>query len=651
MRTIMTLFVFLLVAVAGGACAGGGSDEQQTPVAAESEPVLFSIGVHIEPLGGTAQMGNSTVGYNSTQAFDRAVDDLNTLAAIVEEHGGVLTVQSQSPFTTTAIREGSTILSDLEDAGNEVALHFHEDAHLGSNGGSLPVERWCEVLKQEVGFLHEAGVDSVQYWSGGNLYPHLYEAAECAGLSVNSDWKNPETQQTPGQLSGASPWRPSGGTDGEDLAAFATHDPDGPVVFLPEGLFDRTDYASSRREMSDEEYFAYLAASLRKTVESASEDHVNVFHFTVHPGEFRGDSTEPFAVIDDFLAKVVDPLVAEGKVKWATFSQMASAFEEWEKGHPGEDPRADSARVQAAAPAKVASPTPTPADSAQAAKPQSSRTPSAGRAPKGDVALPGTVDRNVTYCSPGGVDQKMDIYHPVHGNGALVMFIHGGGWSKGDKESGSSAGIFAELLNRGYTVSSIDYRLAPEYQFPAQMQDVTCAVLYLKQHAKELGIDPARIGAYGTSAGGHLASLLGTTGGHGYEMGITTLNAEVAAVVDLFGPTDLTVKFDGSQDEIVMRAFGTTDRTSKELQQASPIHRISADDPPFLIIHGEEDRLVPISQGESFYEALVAAGVDAEFVPVANAGHGFTPVGGPISPNLTEIAKRMADFFDAHLLK
>ncbi|MCC6960904.1 MAG: alpha/beta hydrolase [Dehalococcoidia bacterium] len=293
----------------------------------------------------------------------------------------------------------------------------------------------------------------------------------------------------------------------------------------------------------------------------------------------------------------------------------------------------------------------TRAASAQAAKPQASRTPSAGRAPKGDVALPGTVDRDVTYCSPGGVDQKMDIYHPVHGNGALVMLIHGGGWSKGDKESGSSTGIFAELLNRGYTVSSIDYRLAPEYQFPAQMQDVTCAVLYLKQHAKELGIDPARIGAYGSSAGGHLASLLGTTGGHGYEMGITTLNAEVAAVVDLFGPTDLTVKFDGSQDEIVMRAFGTTDRTSKELQQASPVLQVSADDPPFLIIHGEDDKLVPLSQGETFYKALVAAGVDAEFVPVANAGHGFTPVGGPISPNLTEIAKRMADFFDAYLLK
>lgn len=209
--------------------------------------------------------------------------------------------------------------------------------------------------------------------------------------------------------------------------------------------------------------------------------------------------------------------------------------------------------------------------------------------------------------------------------------------------------MWLELLGRGYLVASIDYRLAPEHPFPAQMEDVTCAVLYLKRNAAELGIDPERIGAYGGSAGGHLASLLGTTGGHGYEGGITSLTAEVAAVVDLFGPTDLTVDFDGASERIITTVFGATDRDSKVLVQASPVRNVSADDPPFLIIHGELDELVPIEQGEALYEALVAAGVEAEFVPVKNANHGFTPTGGPISPTRVEITRMVADFFDEHL--
>lgn len=197
------------------------------------------------------------------------------------------------------------------------------------------------------------------------------------------------------------------------------------------------------------------------------------------------------------------------------------------------------------------------------------------------------MERDLTYCTRDGEELKMDVYMPDDPNGAAVMFIHGGGWTSGSKDGGS--------------------------------------------------------------AGGHLASLLGTTGGHGYEGGITSLTAEVAAVVDLFGPTDLTVDFDGASERIITTVFGATDRNSKVLVQASPVRNVSADDPPFLIIHGELDELVPIVQGEALYEALVAAGVEAEFVPVKNANHGFTPTGGPISPTRVEITRMVADFFDEHL--
>ncbi len=649
-RFINPILVFAAVSVLA-ACSplddpgtGGTATATTTTTAAET-PLLFGIGMHIEPVGGTAQMAGSpgaSAGYNTAPAFERAVEDIQAVVDNVEAHDGRLTIQSQSPFTTTAVREGSTALADWEDAGHEVGLHFHEDAHLGKETAGLPVERWCEVMKEEVGFLSEAGVDEVAYWSGGNLYPDLLAAAECAGLSVNSDWKNPTTQQTAPELAGTVPWRPSGGTDGTDVTAFATHDPEGAIVFLPEGAYDRTDYASGRREMTDEEYFAYLEASLLASIEAAEAGKVNVFHFTLHPGEFRGDAGNQFGAMERFLAEVVDPLVAEGKVEWATFSEMAAAFETWEAANPGVDPRAGTVSATAA-------PSATKTPSAQGGAAPQPGQPPAANAPRGAAALPGSVERDLTYCTRDGEELKMDVYTPDDPNGAAVMFIHGGGWTSGSKDGGSGSEMWPELLGRGYLVASIDYRLAPEHPFPAQMEDVTCAVLYLKRNAAELGIDPERIGAYGGSAGGHLASLLGTTGGHGYEGGITSLTAEVAAVVDLFGPTDLTVDFDGASERIITTVFGATDRNSKVLVQASPVRNVSADDPPFLIIHGELDELVPIVQGEALYEALVAAGVEAEFVPVKNANHGFTPTGGPISPTRVEITRMVADFFDEHL--
>jgi acetyl esterase/lipase len=289
----------------------------------------------------------------------------------------------------------------------------------------------------------------------------------------------------------------------------------------------------------------------------------------------------------------------------------------------------------------------TPASTATATPTQSQAEPTRARPEK--EAVPGTVDRDVTYCTRGDTALKADIYHPETPNGAAVMFVHGGGWTSGSKTSGTGSEAWPELLKRGYLVMSIDYRLAPEDPFPAQMQDVTCAVLYLKREATRLGIDPERIGAYGGSAGGHLVALLGTTGGHGYEAGITTLNAEVAAVVDLFGPTNLTVDFDGASGQIISTVFGTTDRTSKVLQQASPLHNVSSDDPPFLIIHGEEDTLVPIRQSELLDEALRAVGVESTLVRVQHAAHGFRPQGGDISPSRNEITQLIADFFDEHL--
>lgn len=336
---------------------------ESTPTAsaniADIEPavLLFTIGMHIEPLGMTAQgfLGGRGGDYHQTSLFERHVQDIRTVAAIVEAHGGRMTIQAQSPFTQVAIETGNPILAELADAGHELALHFHEDAHLGKDSSLLSPQQWCQVMEEEIAWITQAsGEDEIRYWSGGNLYPQILTAAACAGLSVNSDWKNPRTQTTPLELTGVNPWRPAGGTDGTDLTAFTQHDPQGAVIFLPEGNYDRTNFASMRRsEQADGDvaYFEYLKARLLASLEAAQPGKVNVFHFTIHPGEFRGDPQHPFAVIENFLAEVVDPLVASGKVQWATLGEMAEAYRAWEQAHPGQDMRAEAALPAVSAPA------------------------------------------------------------------------------------------------------------------------------------------------------------------------------------------------------------------------------------------------------------------------------------------------------------
>ncbi len=301
--------------------------------------LLFTIGVHIEPLGATVSAlapntkpGNTGQGasYTIVNLFNNHVNDLKTVASIVEKHGGRMTIQAQSPFTTAAIQNKNNILAELEARGNEIGLHFHEDAHLGQNSERLSTDVWCAVMKEEIGYIKQAGVKGkVRYWSGGNLYANVLEAAACAGLEVNSDWKNPRTQTTDSALIGIHPWRPAGGVNGTDVSQFAQHDPNGKIIFLPEGLYARNDFASMRRAQTaggDEAYFQFLKENFLASLAAAEANKVNVFHFTIHPGEFKGDPKNPFAVIDQFLTEVVDLQVQAGKVKWATLGEMADAY-------------------------------------------------------------------------------------------------------------------------------------------------------------------------------------------------------------------------------------------------------------------------------------------------------------------------------------
>ncbi len=236
----------------------------------------------------------------------------------------------------------------------------------------------------------------------------------------------------------------------------------------------------------------------------------------------------------------------------------------------------------------------------------------------------------------------------------MTVYVHGGGWQNGDKNSGAGAMAVGELVKRGYLVASVNYRLAPQYKFPAQIEDVKCAIRFLRAHAKEYNLDSKRIGVWGGSAGGHLVALLGTSdknAGLEGKGGWPNESSRVQAVVDMFGPADLMVEFVGGNQRVGQTVFGATSLKDPVLKRASPVTYISEDDPPFLILHGEEDRLVPLSQSKELHERLKAAKVSSKLVVVKNAGHGFMPAGGVPDPNREELTGMIGDFFDQVLKK
>jgi acetyl esterase/lipase len=268
------------------------------------------------------------------------------------------------------------------------------------------------------------------------------------------------------------------------------------------------------------------------------------------------------------------------------------------------------------------------------------------RLPEGTRAF-----RDMAYVTSGHERQKLDLFVPAGATNPLplIIWIHGGAWFAGSKENCPAL----RYLDRGYAVASINYRLSQHAIFPAQIEDSKAAVRWLRAHAKEYNLDPARFSAWGSSAGGHLVALLGTSGDvKEFEVGENLdASSRVQAVVDWFGPTDFIQmsKYSPTNapfnhdavDSPESRLIGGAIQQHKEkVARANPITYIGKDDPPFLIMHGDKDNIVPYQQSELLHEALQKAGVGTTLKIIAGAGHGF---GG------AEIDRQVAEFFDKHL--
>jgi acetyl esterase/lipase len=247
----------------------------------------------------------------------------------------------------------------------------------------------------------------------------------------------------------------------------------------------------------------------------------------------------------------------------------------------------------------------------------------------------------------------------------LLVYIHSGGWLMNNKKD--CPGYF--FAQRGFAVACINYRYSHEALFPAQIQDVQEAVRWLKAHAEEYSFDRDRIGVFGASAGGHLSALLGSAGNDRRLLGKTAyphLSPQVQAVADWYGPTDFSQvppAFAGSPTpatlasyndkpwfvytEAVTRLVGGAIATHQKVATlANPIPYIDAHDPPFLIVHGDADRVVPLSQSELLAKALQAKGVEVDFRAVPGLTHSYRLKNGRDNPQIFEPT---LEFFNHHL--
>lgn len=270
------------------------------------------------------------------------------------------------------------------------------------------------------------------------------------------------------------------------------------------------------------------------------------------------------------------------------------------------------------------------------------------------------VEEDVTYGNAGETELKLDIARPAGDEKhPAIVFIHGGGWYQGHRRGYRDE--IEEAAKRGYVAITVSYRLMKFDQkekdtttatpiFPAQIHDCKAAVRWLRANAEKYDVDPERIGVTGGSAGGHLSLLVGLTDANSNlegESGSPDQSSRVQAVVNVYGPTEMTESYETSSVAWIFRLFmgGTPDETKDCYIAASPITYVSKDDPPVLTLQGDKDKLVPVEQAKLLDAKMNAAGASHTLIILEGQGHGFDKQHQP------QAMDAMWNFFDEHLKK
>ena len=271
------------------------------------------------------------------------------------------------------------------------------------------------------------------------------------------------------------------------------------------------------------------------------------------------------------------------------------------------------------------------------------------------------VARDVEYCQVGERSLVLDIYipdEPIISPAPAVVWIHGGGWRAGGKSL--SRDYILMLVEHGFTLVSIEYRLSSEAIFPAAIEDCKCAVRWLRAHAQQYNVDPERIGVWGGSAGGHLAMMVACSdesAGIDGNSGWNNQSSRVQAACSYWGVSDLVVaaepfEQDISRQNVIVQFLGGLPSEIPEIYElASPVTHVSLDDPPLLLVHGDKDPVVSLRQSQIIHQAYLELSLETELIVVYGAGHGLKQMtDNSISPSREVVDQIVLEFFMERLV-
>ena len=247
----------------------------------------------------------------------------------------------------------------------------------------------------------------------------------------------------------------------------------------------------------------------------------------------------------------------------------------------------------------------------------------------GPVAAQGqevAVTPDVVYGHKYGMALTFDVFTPASASGAAVLNMVSGGWRSQWRPHDVSQQRYQALLDAGFTVFAVRHGSSPKYAIPEIVPDVRRAVRYIRLNARQLGVDPNRLGVWGGSAGGHLSLMLGNASDGGdpsSEDPVLKVSDRVAAVVAYYPPVDLRPRARAASPDITNTRFPALNFDGSEVSAYSPIIHVSADDPPTLLIHGDSDALVDVSNSHEIYAAFQEHGVESKVIIIPGADHGF----------------------------
>jgi len=256
---------------------------------------------------------------------------------------------------------------------------------------------------------------------------------------------------------------------------------------------------------------------------------------------------------------------------------------------------------------------------------------------------------DVVYGHKFGLAMTFDVYTPPQANGAGVLFMVSGGWYSRWAPPEKMQGFTKPLTDKGFTVFAVRHGSSPKFGIPEAVSDARRSVRYIRYHAERFHIDPNRLGVYGFSAGGHLSLMLGTASDEGdakAEDPVMQTSDRVQAVVANVAPTDLRIMVWKAPDHLpAYERFPALDLDLKEAQEHSPLVHVSDDDPPTLLIAGDQDQLVPIKHSQEIQTAFEAANVTSKLVVIEGAGHGFR------GDDAVRATNELVSWFEKHLGK